>query len=60
MSYRIPNQYFVDNNQDRDGSFRSIVLEVTQLNELDDIQWEAIQHTTIIQQQRIKWNDKFI
>jgi hypothetical protein len=33
---------------------------ITQLNELDEIRQDDIQHTTIIQQQRMKWHDKFI
>ena len=31
-----------------------------QLNELDELRLDAIEHTTIIQQQRAKWHDQFI
>jgi hypothetical protein len=31
-----------------------------QLNQLDEIRQEAVQQTTLIQQQRAKWHDKFI
>lgn len=31
-----------------------------QLNELDEIQQDSLQQTTIIQQQRAIWHDKFI
>ena len=31
-----------------------------QLNELDEIQSADIQRTTVVQQQRMKWHDKFI
>ena len=31
-----------------------------QLNELDEIRQEAIQHTILVQEQREKWHDKFI
>ena len=31
-----------------------------QLNELDEIRQDALQRTTLIQEQRTKWNDKYI
>ena len=31
-----------------------------QLNELDEVRQDALQQTTVVQQQRIKWHDKFI
>ena len=31
-----------------------------QLNELDEIRQEAVQRTSIVQQQRAKWHDKYI
>lgn len=31
-----------------------------QLNELDEIRKEAVQRTSIVQQQRDKWHDKYI
>jgi hypothetical protein len=31
-----------------------------QLNELDEIRKEALQRTTLIQEQRIKWHDKYL
>ena len=31
-----------------------------QLNELDELRQDALQQTTMVQQQRIKWHDKFI
>jgi hypothetical protein len=31
-----------------------------QLNELDEIRLVAVQKTTVVQQQRMKWHDKFI
>jgi hypothetical protein len=33
---------------------------VMQLNELDEIKKDALQRTTLIQDQRDKWHDKFI
>jgi hypothetical protein len=33
---------------------------IMQLNELDEIQQDALQQTTLIQQQRTRWHDKFI
>jgi hypothetical protein len=31
-----------------------------QLNELDEIRQEALQRTTLIQEQRTKWHDKYL
>jgi len=31
-----------------------------QLNELDEIRQDAIQSTSLVQQQRAKWHDKYI
>ena len=31
-----------------------------QLNELDEIRQEAVQRTSIVQQQRAKWHDKYV
>jgi hypothetical protein len=31
-----------------------------QLNELDEIRHEALQRTTLIQEQRTKWHDKYL
>ena len=31
-----------------------------QLNELNEVRQDALQQTTTVQQQRIKWHDKFI
>ena len=31
-----------------------------QLNELDEIRQNAIQHTILVQEQRTKWHNKFI
>jgi len=33
---------------------------VMQLNELDEIRQQAVEHTSLVQQQRIKWHDRFI
>jgi hypothetical protein len=33
---------------------------ISHLNELDEIRPYAVQHTTIIQQQMMKWHGKFI
>lgn len=33
---------------------------VMQLNQLDEIRQQAVQHTLLIQQQRETWHDKFI
>ena len=33
---------------------------VMQLNELDEIRQQAVQHTLLVQHQRIKWHDRFI
>ena len=33
---------------------------VLQLNELDEIQENALQHTILIQEQRTKWHDQFL
>eukprot|EP00253_Pinus_taeda_P025481 PITA_25481 len=33
---------------------------MTQLNELDDIRQEAFQRTSLVQQQRLRWHDKYI
>lgn len=33
---------------------------ITQLNQLDEIKQQSLQHTQIIQQQRATWHDKFI
>jgi hypothetical protein len=33
---------------------------IVQLNELDEMHQDAIQQTTLVQQQRSKWHDKFI
>ena len=31
-----------------------------QINELDEVKQDALQHTTMVQQQITKWHDKFI
>ena len=31
-----------------------------QLNELDEIRQDAIQHTVLVQEKRARWHDKFI
>ena len=33
---------------------------VLQLNELDEVRQNAMQHTILVQEQRTKWHDKFI
>ena len=33
---------------------------LNQLNELDELRQDAIQRTTLVQQQRARWHDKFI
>jgi hypothetical protein len=33
---------------------------IAQLNELDEIRQDAVQHTVLVQEQRARWHDKFI
>ena len=33
---------------------------ILQINELDEIRQDALQHTMLVQHQRKKWHDKFI
>ena len=33
---------------------------LNQINELDEMRQDALQHTNMVQQQRARWHDKFI
>ena len=52
-TYRLAAELGMDLNEDQK-------QRMMQVNELDEVRQDALQQTTMVQQQRTKWHDKFI